>query len=191
MRIKTIFVFAILAVAMMMATSCSDKKSYADFLNRERYATNAYLANCRVVNEIPSDTVFETGEDAPFYRIDKEGNVYMQVIRCTDRKTDKAKPSEKIYFRYMRYNLIYWYYYDTWYGEGNEDDMSFSSTYFQYGDYSLSSSSQWGYGIQLPLSFVGVESEVNLIIKSQFGLAAEISNVQPYLYHIRYFRNKI
>ena len=115
----------------------------------------------------------------------------MQVIRCTDRKTDKAKPSEKIYFRYMRYNLIYWYYYDTWYGEGNEDDMSFSSTYFQYGDYSLSSSSQWGYGIQLPLSFVGVESEVNLIIKSQFGLAAEISNVQPYLYHIRYFRNKI
>ena len=149
------------------------------------------MANCRVVNEIPSDTVFETGEDAPFYRIDKEGNVYMQVIRASDRKTDKAKPSEKIYFRYMRYNLIYWYYYDTWYGEGNEDDMSFSSTYFQYGDYTLSTSSQWGYGIQLPLSFVGVESEVNVIIQSQYGLSAEISNVQPYLYHIRYFRNKI
>ena len=191
MRIKTIFVFAILAVAMMMATSCSDKKSYADFLNRERYATNAYLANCRVVNEIPSDTVFETGEDAPFYRIDKEGNVYMQVIRCTDRKTDKAKPSEKIYFRYMRYNLNYWYKYGEMVGQGNENDMSFSSTYFNYGNYSLQISAQWGYGIQLPLTFLGVDSEVNLVIKSQYGLASEISSVIPYLYHVRYFRSQI
>ena len=190
MNIKSIL-FLLAIVLMVGLNSCKDRESYADLLNTERHATNAYLAGCRVVNEVPSDTVFEVGKDAPYYRLDKEGNVYMQVLKAGDRKTDKAKPSEKIYFRYMRYNLIYWYYYDTWYGEGNEDDMSFSSTYFQYGDYSLSSSSQWGYGIQLPLSFVGVESEVNLIIKSQFGLAAEISNVQPYLYHIRYFRNKI
>lgn len=179
------------ALLFVSITSCSDRESYADLLNKERYATNAYLANCRVVNEIPSDTVFETGPDAPYYRINNEGNVYMQVIKASDRKTDKAKPSERIYFRYMRYNLIYWYSYNEMIGDGNENDMSYAYTYFQYGNYSLSSSAQWGYGVQLPLSFVGVDSEVNLIIKSQFGMASEISNVQPYLYHIRYFRNQI
>lgn len=183
--------FFVVLVAMLSLASCKDNESYADLLNKERYATNAYLANFRVVNEIPKDTVFETGKDAPFYRIDPEGNVYMQVIKASDRKTDKAKISEKIYFRYMRYNLYYWYTYGEMYGSGNEADMNAAPTYFQYGDYSLTVSSQWGYGIQLPLSLLGVESEVNLIIKSQYGWTSEISNVQPFLYHVRYFRNQI
>ena len=34
-------------------------------------------------------------------------------------------------------------------------------------------------------------SEVNLVIKSQYGWASEISSVIPYLYHVRYFRNQI
>lgn len=187
---KTLLFFMALTL-LLGITSCKDNESYADLLNKERQATNAYLATCRVVNEIPSDTIFETGTDAPFYRIDPEGNVYMQVIKATSRKTDKAKSSEKIYFRYMRYNLEYWYTYGIMKGEGNENDMKYASTYFLYGNFSLSSSSQWGYGIQMPLSFIGVESEVNLIIKSQFGTMSEISGVQPYLYHVRYFRNQI
>ena len=187
---KTLLFFMALTL-LLGITSCKDNESYADLLNKERQATNAYLATCRVVNEIPSDTIFETGTDAPFYRIDPEGNVYMQVIKATSRITDKAKSSEKIYFRYMRYNLEYWYTYGIMKGEGNENDMKYASTYFLYGNFSLSSSSQWGYGIQMPLSFIGVESEVNLIIKSQFGTMSEISGVQPYLYHVRYFRNQI
>jgi hypothetical protein len=178
-------------MALMVMSSCKDNESYADLLNSERQATNAYLANCRVVNQIPADTVFEVGKDAPYYRIDPEGRVYMQVLKASDRKTDKAKTSEKIYFRYMRYNLIYWYKYNEMIGSGNEQDMQAATTYFQYNDFSLTISSQWGYGIQLPLTFLGVDSEVNLIIKSQYGWANEISNVQPYLYHVRYFRNQI
>ena len=178
-------------MAMLVVSSCKDSESYADLLNDERYATNAYLANCRIVNEIPADTIFEVGENAPYYRIDPEGNVYMQVLKASDRKTDKAKVSEKIYFRYMRYNLIYWYKYNEMYGSGNEQDMQAATTYFQYGDFTLTISSQWGYGIQLPLSLLGVNSEVNLIIKSQYGWTSEISNVQPYLYHVRYYRNQI
>lgn len=186
---KLFFLIALAAIVSM--TSCSDRESYAELLDKERHAANAYLANCRVVNEIPADTVFEVGSDAPYYRIDPEGNVYMQVIKAGDRKNDKAKNSERIYFRYMRYNLYYWYTYNEMLGEGNENDMKAAPTYFQYGNYSLMSSAQWGYGIQLPLKFLGVDSEVNLIIKSQFGWASEISNVLPYLYHVRYFRNQI
>jgi len=178
-------------VAALAMTSCKDNESYADLLNKERYATNAYLANCRVVNEIPKDTVFEVGEDAPFYRLGNEGNVYMQVIKAGDRKNDKAKTGEKIYFRYMRYNLYYWYTYNEMIGSGNEAEMNASPTYFQFGDYTLNISAQWGYGIQMPLNYLGVDSEVNLIIKSQYGWATEISNVQPYLYHVRYFRTQI
>ncbi len=185
------FTILMALMALMVMSSCKDNESYADLLNSERQATNAYLANCRVVNQIPADTVFEVGKDAPYYRIDPEGRVYMQVLKASDRKTDKAKTSEKIYFRYMRYNLIYWYKYNEMIGSGNEQDMQAATTYFQYNDFSLTISSQWGYGIQLPLTFLGVDSEVNLIIKSQYGWANEISNVQPYLYHVRYFRNQI
>lgn len=190
MNIKSV-IFLFSAIIAFALSSCNDNQSYADLLNTERRATNAYLANCRVVNEIPKDSVFEVGKDAPFYRIDPEGNVYMQVIKAGDRKNDKAKSSEKIYFRYMRYDLKYWYQYGEMLGDGNENNMNAAPTYFNYGDYSTTISSQWGYGIQLPLSFLGVDSEVNLIIKSQFGWASEISEVRPYLYHIRYFRNQI
>ncbi len=186
---KLLFLLALVAIVFM--SSCSDSESYAQLLDKERYATNAYLANCRVVNEIPRDTVFEVGADAPYYRIDQEGNVYMQVIKAGDRKTDKAKSSERIYFRYMRYNLYYWYTYGDMLGEGNENDMTMAPTYFQYGNYSLTTSAQWGYGIQMPLTFLGVDSEVNLIIKSKYGWSSEIAGVQPYLYHVRYFRNQI
>lgn len=183
------FLFALTAIVIM--TSCSDSESYAQLLEKERHASNAYLANCRVVNDIPSDTVFEVGIDAPFYRLDPEGNVYMQVLKAGDRKTDKVKDSERIYFRYIRYDLYYWYTYGDMIGEGNENEMNLSPTYFQYGNFTLTTSAQWGYGIQMPLNFLGVDSEVNLVIKSQYGWSSEISSVRPYLYHVRYFRNQI
>ena len=67
------------AIVAILATtafnSCNDNKSYAEQLNDERRACNAYLANYEVINDIPEDTVFQTGSDAPFYRIDKDGNV--------------------------------------------------------------------------------------------------------------------
>jgi len=191
MRNTKSLLFLVSLVAIVFMSSCNNSESYADLLNKERYAANAYLANCRVVNSIPADTVFEVGNDAPYYKIDQEGRVYMQVIKAGDRKADKAKPSDRIYFRYMRYNLYYWYTYNEMVGEGNENDMDVAPTYFLFENYTLSSSSQWGYGIQLPLYYLGVDSEVNLIIKSQYGWSSEISGVQPYLYHVRYFRNQI
>ena len=35
------------------------------------------------------------------------------------------------------------------------------------------------------------DCEVNLVIKSQYGIASEISNVVPYLYNVRYFKSQI
>ena len=190
MKIKQIIPIALLAATMLGA--CNNDESYSDRLNSERYATNAYLRDQRVINDIPDDTVFETGTNAPFYRIDPEGNVYMQVLNPGNRAEDTPKASQKIYFRFTRYNLL------SWYSSGvlevvgsNEYYMDSEPTFFLYKDFTLPQSSQWGYGIQLPMALLGVECEVNLIIKSQYGWTSEIAYVQPYLYHLRYFHSQI
>ncbi|MBQ0115611.1 MAG: DUF4827 family protein [Bacteroidales bacterium] len=184
--------YLIAALATMMLASCSEGTSYTERLNSERFATNAFLANNRVVNEIPADTVFETGDDAPYYRIDPDGNVYMKVIKAGDRVNDKAVQSQSVYFRYTRYNL------ENWYSSGvleahesNETDMTKDPGSFRYMDFSMDNSSSWGYGIQLPLQYLGVECEVWLIVKSQYGITSELSYVLPFLYHIRYFHSRI
>lgn len=193
MNINTIRPLAFAAAAAMLLASCNSGESYSDRLNNERNACNAYLANHRVVNEIPPDTVFETGSNAPFYRINPDGQVYMQVISAGDRHTDRARKGEDIYFRFTRSDLNHWYSTGVLNAyQSNEDDMSASPAYFKYKDYTLPTSSAWGYGIQLPLDFIGVEdSEVNLVVKSNFGLTSEISYVVPYLVHVRYFHSKI
>jgi hypothetical protein len=179
-------------LAMTLLTACNNDQTYADRLNLERNAVNAYLANHRVVMDIPEDSVFEVGENAPFYRIDNDGNIYMQVLNAGDRKNDKAQTSEPIYFRYSRYNLATWYADGSWIVySGNEAAMDATSCSFNYADYTLPSSSQWGYGLQYPLMYLGVECEVNLIIKSQYGFTGEISLVTPFFYHVRYFHSQI
>lgn len=179
-------------MALALLSSCNNEQSYAERLNNERNAVNAYLADHRVVMSVPEDTVFEVGEDAPFYRLDADGNIYMQVLKAVDRSTDRAKTGTPIYFRYSRYNL------STWYADGslilysgNENMMNEAPCTFTFGDYTLPTSSQWGYGLQYPLMFLGVGSEVNLVIKSQFGFSNEISYVLPFLYHVRYYHSQI
>jgi len=179
-------------LALTVLTSCSDDESYADRLNEERNAVNAYLSTQRVVMSVPEDSVFYVGEDAPFYRLDEDGNVYMQVLKTGDRVNDRVKDGEPIYFRYSRYSLESWYADGTWsIYSGNENAMDATSCYFNYADFTLPISSQWGYGIQYPLIYLGVECEVNLIIKSQYGFTNEISYVMPFLFHVRYFHSMI
>ena len=83
-------------IALMTLSACNNDQSYADRLNDERNSVNAYLANHRVCMTVPEDTVFEVGENAPFYRLDPDGNIYMQVIKAGNRITDKAKAGEPI-----------------------------------------------------------------------------------------------
>lgn len=188
---KQVLTSMLLTMAFVLL-SCSEGVSYTDRLNVERAATNAFLKTKRVCNEIPQDTVFEVGEDAPYYRIDPNGNVYMQVLNAGDRLGDRAKTSQTIYFRYTRFNLSEWYSTKVLgVANSNENDMSESPTFFLYKDFTLPISSQWGYGIQLPLSYLGAECEVNLVVKSQYGWTSEISYVQPFLYHVRYFHSQI
>ena len=191
LRTPYIAMMAAVAAVGVSTTSCSDTQSYAELLTDEAKAVNYFLANQRVVNEVPADSIFEEGPDAPYYRMDEDGNVYMQVLKAGNTK-EKAKYDQRVYFRFMRYNLNT--YANTGKmpdGDGNAENMNMASTYFNFGNYSLPNTSGYGAGLQLPLNYLGTDSEVNIVIKSQYGMSSEISYVIPYLYSVRYFISKI
>lgn len=184
----SVMLAALVAIAF---TSCEKSRSYAELLQTENMAVNRFLADQKVVAEIPSDSVFEIGPDAPYYQIDPEGNVYMQVLAAgsgPDIETDQL-----VYFRFMRYNLsLYSGNLKDLPGEGNEDDLTKSPTSFRYQNFTLPSSSEWGSGIQLPLTFLKkLNCELNIVVKSQYGWQSEISYVQPFLIHVRYYPARI
>lgn len=190
--ISKFYLAAATALAVATLPSCESGRSYAELLQDENQAVNSFLVDQRVADAIPADSIFEIGPDAPYYPLDDEGNVYMQVLN--PGSGEKVTENQMIYFRFTRYNLSrYAIGMDVTDlpSEGNNDNMTESPTSFRYQDFSIPSSAQWGSGIQMPLSFLRLGCDVNLIIKSQYGWQSEISYVQPYLYRVRYFKSQI
>lgn len=187
MKRQIISILSLLAL-LMAVSSCSDSKSYADLLNEENQVVNAFLAQHRVVETWPGVDNCEVGEDAPFYCVDDEGNVYMQVIR----KGNGTFPEEgeHVSFTYLSYDLNYYVVgSDSNVGSGNLNSPgSSASTYFIFDDYTLEQSSQYGTGIQIPVKLLGFGSKVNVVIKSQAGPSAYMSYVIPFLYDIAYYK---
>jgi len=149
--------------------------------------SNNYLADQRVVSYIPEDSVFEYGPDAPFYRVDADGMLYMKVLK-PGTKDNMVEDNEQIYFRYTRYALAGYSDGELPAGEGN--NITLSAAWFRFNNFQIQSSYTWGYGIQRPLDFLPVDCEVLMVIKSQMGPSSEQSNVQPYLYRLTYERRQ-
>ncbi|MDE7111831.1 MAG: DUF4827 domain-containing protein [Muribaculaceae bacterium] len=205
MKFNRFLTMAFVSAAALLSASCSDKESYADLLNDETHSVNAYLADFPVISSVPDDGAFITTasimesqglsrEEAekltPFYRMDEDGLIYMQVV-SNGTTGVRAEEEQLIYFRFMRYNLKAWYEYDVWEGSGNATDLGTNTTSFRYKNTTLTSTTQWGEGIQLPLEYLDLGCEVNIIIKSSMGPEEEIATVYPYLYNIRYYASKV
>ncbi len=190
MKIKNIILTTV-TIALAVLSSCNSSKSYSELLDDEDKSVNAFLASQKVIRTIPADTVFQTGSDAPYYQIDDSGNVYMQVIKTGDRVNNRAKDGEKIYFRFGRISINRW---SAGYDDeptGNFSDLSYESTSFNYSNEEANYSyTTYGYGVVMPLTYLGIDCEVNLLVRSRKGPSSEIADVVPYLYNIRYFRSK-
>lgn len=186
---KGIFLL-LLAVVSAGISSCSKSQSYSELLREEEKAVNSFLAQQKVALEIPADSIsFETGEDAPFYRMDPDGYVYMQVINKGDYK-EKVEADDVVYFRFNRKNLKDIYQGGDGMSNGNSDDLGsdYGDSYFIYKNTVLDNSLQWGTGIQIPMKFFGYNCEVNLVLQSYYGFVPDQSSCQPYLINVRYFK---
>lgn len=167
--------------------SCSKTESYSEMLREEEHAVNWWLAQHKVTVDIPADSVFEIGPDAPFYKLDEDGNVYMQVI--DPGSSTRPIKGDKVYFRYMRTNINFLYNGLTVSPEGNAENLGqIGPTAFIFQNYDLTSTLKYGEGIQQPLFYLGYDSEVNLVLKSYTGFSEDQSQCVPYIMNIRYFK---
>lgn len=177
----------ILGSLLMIGSGCSKSQSYSELLRDEEKAVNWYLAAQRVETEIPADSIsFITGKDAPFYKLDEDGYIYMQVVNKGDGT--KVEDGDVVYFRFMRNNIKYLYEGVETTPTGNSDYLAYGPASFIYNNQYLSSTTQWGTGIQMPLRFLGYNSEVNLVLRSYYGFLEEQSYCIPYIINIRYFK---
>lgn len=175
----------------LMLFSCEDTVSYSELLRDEQKYSNWFLAQHRVCNEIPADSVFEVGSDAPYYRMDEDGYIYMQVLKAGDG--DFPVYGDQVYFTFTRYNIETMYEdktLDVEWETSNQEDflLTIGNTYFIYGNYSVTSSSTYGSGIQVPVTYLGYNSEVNILLKSYYGFSSESTTCVPYLVNTRYFK---
>lgn len=190
---KTILTGSAAVIASVMMQSCDDGKSYAEMLTDENKAVNLFLVDQKVVGSVPADSIFQVGNQAPYYQLDEEGNIFMKVLALGEE--GNVEEGQQVIFRFRRTNLMYYYpgaNIENLDWEGNNDNPVSNISSFRYGDYTLPSSAQWGSAIQLPLSFKQIQlgSRVMLVIKSQYGWSDEITYVQPYLYEISYNRRE-
>lgn len=180
---KYALIAAVVAAFALLFSSCDDSKSYAEYLNDQDMAVNNYLADNTVILDIPEDSVFISGPDAPFYRMDEDGEIYMRVIK-PGTKGNMVQDNEQVYFRYTRWNLLNYSNGKLPDGEGN--NISLSPCWFRYNNYQIESSYTWGYGVQFPLSYLPLDCEVLVVIKAQMGPTNEQSDVVPYLWQLTY-----
>ena len=185
-------------LVMLGGVSCSKSQSYSELLRDEEKACNWFLSSRNVSLELPEDPAdlitSETldaqgvpyGDNAPFYKVDEEGYVYMQVVRAI--LNDPVAEGDLVYFRFSKESIK-----DMYEGIkpsvlGNSDYLANGTTSFVYKNTYLSSSTTWGTGIQMPLQYMGYNSEVNLVLKSYYGFVEEQSYCVPYYMNIRYFK---
>lgn len=187
--IKLSLKLSLAVILLIGVSSCEEGKSYSELLNEENKAVNWYLAQNRVINEVPSDSIFEVGSEAPFYRMNSDGSVYMRVINTGDMENRPVK-GQTVYFRFTRQNIKLLYEgVDS--EEGNNDDMSsaLGGLSIIYGNQILPSTTEWGEGIQVPLDYLGYDCEVDLIVKSTEGRSGDISQCLPYIYKsLKFFK---
>lgn len=178
------------AVMLVSLTACDKSESYSELLRTEEKAVNWYLAQHRVETSVPADSVFQTGEDAPFYRMDEDGTVYMQVISAGDME-DRPEQGDRVYFRYKRQNILYMYEDITDISVGNMDDFNIGgSSSFFLGNKIYPTTTQYGTGIQLPMTYLGYYSEVNLVLKSYAGFTTDQTSCTPYVVNVKYYKSE-
>ena len=187
-----------LTFGALIFTGCSKGQSYSELLREEEKACNWYLSGQNVsldLPEKPEDMITQAtldennmpyGDNAPFYKLDEEGYVYMQIVRASF--DEPVSEGDLVYFRFVRQSIKDLYEGVTIAPGGNGDNLANGTTSFVYKNTMLSSTTTWGTGIQMPLQYMGYNSEVNLVLKSYYGFTEEQSYCIPYIINVKYYK---
>lgn len=157
-------------------SSCSSDEPENDVVKKNNDAFNYFLSQYKVIKDIP--TSLETGENAPFYQIDKDGFIFLQVI---ENKGIMTKDNEKIYFRYSTFSLISYFETHVWPKPTATDE-----TDFDISDSFLTYNSTSTIPTIIPLNYVGNESRVNIAVR-QISDKGDF----PFLMNISYIPEQI
>lgn len=185
LKLNTIVASLLMTLVAPALIGCSDSESYSNLLRAEEKATNWYLADKTIELTIPEDNNFIVGEDAPYYKMDDDGYLYMQVVNVGD-PDNRAQKNDQVYFRYRRMNIKTLYTSGSASWSGNIDDMEMSTSSFWYENYVLTESTTYGTAIQTPLKYFGYGCEVNLVMRSYYGFSADQSTCAPYALNVKY-----
>lgn len=182
-------ILIVMAGCSLFLSSCDDTKTYSELLRDEEKATNWYMANQKIELNVPEDSVLLYGEDAPYYKMDDDGYLYMKVLNPGNPEK-KPRYGELVYFRFVRQNInsLYKGLPANWEGNSNDMNSPLGSTSLIFGNKRLEMTAQYGTAIQEPLKFLGYDSEVMMVVRSYQGFLSDQSQCIPYVYNVKYYK---
>jgi len=175
-RISYLFFLAFLT--SLLATSCSDTKTYAELLKDEKNLIEAYVKrnNIEVVSTFPANTAWRNnGKDV--YVLTTSG-LYFHMVNSGDLSSNDTLMSKNIVVpRYKQYTLCVVA--DTL-SNWSTIDYTYPSS-FTYGDLTLSCKAFHEAASYMKRN----DSEAKIIVPSSIGFSSELNSVTPMGYDLK------
>ena len=197
MKKLTLFFLSIL-ICSIAFQSCDDSKTYAEMLQDEKDAINAFIKEnkIKVISQsefYKNDSVTNVNENE---YVQLASGVYMQIVdKGSENEADTIKKDDKILVRFMEYNVM-------------DKDTTLSNInvaeVVDEFNYTVTSSSIAGIFTQgymlnvygkavpagwlVPLIYVRDMAHVKIIVPSKMGHETAMQNVTPYFYDIRKYQ---
>ena len=178
-KMKKIIAIATTLIALLiLVSSCQDRKTYADYLNDESRAIDLFISkhNLNILETFPEDGQF--GEK-DFYK-DPATGVYFHIIEVGDT-TQNLQWKEEVYIRFS--GLEYFMTEDTT-KYSNFTSVLPEEIVFIGPVNSNNKSSYSNPGWVVPLSYVGHNGKVKMIIPFDMGSSYDRSQYQPSYYDL-------
>ncbi len=173
-------IFILLSVLLFIATSCKDQKTYAEYLKDESKAIELFILkkDISVLENFPKNGVFNQND---FYK-DPNSGVYYNIIEYGDT-TKKLQIAEKVY---SRFSGIYFMINDSVKFSNLTNTMPFEIEF--YGQVNSNTRSYYDIpGLAVPLTKVGHNGVVKLIVPFLMGSSTDRQQYQPVFYdHVEY-----
>lgn len=197
---KLTFLFLALMALCIGFQACDDTKTYAEMLEDEDRAIEAFVrdSNITVISQsqfYAQDSVTDITKNE-FVQL--ASGVYMQILdKGVEDKADTVKNNDIILVRFSEYDML------NKYTSYSNLDIVYTVDEFRYvvtsssiagiftgGNYMYSSSSSVNTAVPagwlVPLEYVRNKAHVKLIVPSKMGGNVGMQNVIPYYYDIKY-----